>query len=120
MSDKAAIQPGPIRRLFLTLLLAIVATHALTPLSFRLEPTSGSAFSASTTDVAIGCSERKATERKSLPANEGAGTAALRPEPPALEIAPQPPFVGGGFGATGPPTFERTCSPLNPRAPPAA
>ncbi|WP_156495364.1 hypothetical protein [Croceicoccus estronivorus] len=103
----------------MTLLLTVIATHALVPLRFNLEPASGSAFSAATAEVAIGSNSRQSSCIKSDPNDDNPGLIAHPPEPIALDTVQHRPFMNEGFGATGPPTFHTTCSPLHPRAPPA-
>lgn len=107
-------------RLICTLLVLIAAAHAVLPTGQPLQRASGSAFSASTAEVAVGCGTRVEERRQALPQNPPPAPsgclAEYQPLPvqlPGRPFAPRP-------DARGPPLAETTFSPLNPRAPPFA
>lgn len=103
-----------------TLLVLIAAIHAVTPSGQPLQRVSGSAFNSATSEVAVSCPSRNEERRQALP-QEPRGVplpcpVELQPlaiAEPARTFAPKP-------APRGPPLWETTLSPLNPRAPPFA
>ncbi|KPL68578.1 hypothetical protein SZ64_10960 [Erythrobacter sp. SG61-1L] len=102
-----------------TLLVLVAAMHAVLPSGQPLQRVSGSAFSASTSDVAVGFGTRAEERRQAQPQPAPlpvARLAVFRPlalQLPGRPFAPRP-------ETRGPPLFETTLSPLSPRAPPFA
>jgi len=102
------------------LLIVVAATHAVLPTELPLQRSSGSAFSATTMEVATGCASRIETQRLALPDQPG--------PPPDSCSAPLPAIAGfdrasapvGIPQARAPPLADPALAPLNPRAPPAA
>ncbi|MBO9499739.1 MAG: hypothetical protein J7496_15555 [Novosphingobium sp.] len=106
-------------RLIAALLVLVAATHAVLPAGPQAELRSGSAFSAATVDVAIGC-DRQRIETRALPD---------RPAPPVPDCAPVLVALPARnlvialplrSRSHAPPQPAPALSPLNPRAPPAA
>lgn len=107
-------------RLVAALLLFVVAMHAAAPFAQAFERSSGSAFSAATSDVSLACASPAAVAKRTLPAHP------VVPILPAI-LAPvaeaAPPVCGNSYampGQTGPPPSRASFSPISPRAPPAA
>ncbi len=103
-----------------TLLVLIAAAHAVLPAGQPMQRVSGSAFSASTADVAVGCSTRAEERRQAqpqpappLPAACVTQNRPLAAQLPSRPFAPRP-------DTRGPPLFETTLFLLSPRAPPLA
>lgn len=106
-------------RLIGALLVLVALTYAALPAAPQFEPQSGSAFSASTVDVAVGCGRhqvetRVVPDRPAPPVPDCAPTLALT----SLELPSA--IVPDRYRARAPPIPEPALSPLNPRAPPAA
>jgi hypothetical protein len=104
------------------LLVLVALAYAVLPDGPPLARVSGSAFSATTTDVAVGCGVRPEIERRVVPD---------RPAPPppprcavtVAALAPMPvaAFLEYNHGARAPPvSLPAILTPLSPRAPPAA
>ncbi|MCP5403740.1 MAG: hypothetical protein H6917_15320 [Novosphingobium sp.] len=100
--------------------LLVIALHALIPIRMTFEPAPGSAFSAFTSDVSVGCGQRAAVERKAVPAD---------PSPPvqvetgalAIDVVDDNCRRFASWPRSiGPPSADTTYRPLNPQAPPAA
>ncbi|HTN14665.1 MAG TPA: hypothetical protein VL094_07655 [Sphingomonadaceae bacterium] len=103
-----------------TLLVLIAAAHAVLPTGQPLQRASGSAFSASTAEVAVNCGTRAEERRQSLPQNPPpAPSGCLAASPPLPALLTGRPFAARP-DSRGPPLSETTLSPLNPRAPPFA
>lgn len=109
-------------RLLAAFLVLVAATHALSPFPFGepFERSSGSAFSAATSDVSLACGQPASVVKRTLPASHKAAVPAPGTNtvvaPVLLECLPQL----TEFSATGPPIINASLSPLSPRAPPAA
>ncbi|HTM94955.1 MAG TPA: hypothetical protein VL100_03935 [Croceibacterium sp.] len=103
-------------------LVLVALVYAVLPDGLPLAQVSGSAFSASTRDVAIGCTVRPEIERRALPD---------RPAPPppprcavsVAVLAAMPALASLAYNhrARAPPvSLPALLTPLSPRAPPAA
>ena len=108
-------------RAIAALLFAVVALHATLPVGAPLERSAGSAFSASTADVALGCTSRSVSERKALP-DQSAPTipqdCAVSAEPLAVSDPAAAP--ARTYDAQAPPAFLALVPQSGPRAPRAA
>jgi hypothetical protein len=103
-------------------LVLVALAYAVLPDGLPLARVSGSAFSATTSDVAVGCGVRPEVERRAVPD---------RPAPPppprcavsvaALAPAPVPASLHYNRNTRAPPvSLPALLTPLSPRAPPAA
>lgn len=110
---------GPWRFVAMALLLVVVA-HATAPVVQPLDRTTGSAFSASSSDVTVACGTRVVVAKTALPDNTPQPPASLSPQPFSVHAAAPCLPDRTAFDATGPPAAQTSFHPLNPRAPPAA
>ena len=101
--------------------LLVISAHIVIPMEMPLAAKSGSAFSAFTADVALGCREHAASRQEYQPDDW------LPPVVPVLRsLSPEWETVAGGpdvtwQGPAGPPPRAKgQYTPLNPRAPPPA
>lgn len=100
-------------------LLLVVSFHAFAPSDAPIASQSGSAFSAFTSDVALGCREQTAAQQKLR-----SDTPAPPVFTPSLSLAPSIAAADRDHGiswqwSTGPPIRSvARHTPLNPRAPP--
>lgn len=111
-----------LNRWLCAVLVLVALAYAVLPDGTPLARASGSAFSATTSDVAVGCTVRPEIERRVVPD---------RPAPPPpprcpvsvaeLAPAPAPPSLHYGQSTRAPPiALPSLLTPLSPRAPPAA
>lgn len=107
-----------ILRLFAALLLATIGAQAALPLAPPLERTHGSAFSASTHEVAVSSQRRAEALRPAL------APLPRLPAPQAEPVAPRPfalaPPIAPRPSSTGPPQPAILATRAAPRAPPFA
>lgn len=108
----------PFFRLFLSLLVATIGLQAMPASQLAIQPDHGSAFSASTIEVAVAPQPERVTKVKLLPLSK-------------LPFIPQTELLAPRAGAfversstsatqTGPPPLAVTALPYPPRAPPTA
>lgn len=107
-------------RVIAAALLLVIVAHAASPVAQPFHRTSGSAFSAATSDVSLLCGQRLPAAKKALHDNGEQPLSGLLPR-----TLPEPAFTlcrphEIGPGPTGPPPGRTSFHPLNPRAPPAA
>lgn len=109
-----------VRRLVAALLLLVAAAHATLPVGRPLELGSGSAFSAATAEVALGCAARVTVERQALPDHSAppAAICGAAPTPFAATVRATAPVHA--YEAQAPPRFLALFPQSSPRAPPAA
>ena len=109
-----------VRRIVVALLLLVAATHATLPVGTPLELESGSAFSAATAEVALGCAPRVTVERQALPGHSAPPMAACGAAPTPFAGTVRATAPTHGYEAQAPPRFLALFPQSSPRAPPVA